>query len=172
MCILPWGIQWKGLITFNADHKDSYDPSKSFSNDFSSSKSCAPLRDDSKTPSFASSVHIPSLNSHQSLLFSRDEIFKDIEDVGEYSSVSSLHLLLGNMDLPPSSYFDSLEELWDEEEEPEEIETMMKVVPSAFHQYLDVFSKFKAAKLPPHHACDHHIKLEGSLPQVGNIYSL
>ncbi|MBW0527033.1 hypothetical protein O181_066748 [Austropuccinia psidii MF-1] len=65
------------------------------------------------------------------------------------------------MDLPPSSYHDSLEELWDEEEDPEEIETVMKVVPSVYHQYLDVFSKVKAEKLPPHHACDHHIELEG-----------
>ncbi|MBW0527425.1 hypothetical protein O181_067140 [Austropuccinia psidii MF-1] len=76
------------------------------------------------------------------------------------------------MDLPPSSYHDSLEELWDEEEEPEEIETMMKVVPSVNNWYLDVFSKVKADKLPPHHACDHHIELEGSLPPVGVIYSL
>ncbi|MBW0528046.1 hypothetical protein O181_067761 [Austropuccinia psidii MF-1] len=76
------------------------------------------------------------------------------------------------MDLPPSSYHDSLEESWDEEEEPEEIETVMKVVPPVYHQYLDVFSKVKAEKLPPHHTCDHHIKLEGSLPPVGVIYSL
>ncbi|MBW0532243.1 hypothetical protein O181_071958 [Austropuccinia psidii MF-1] len=76
------------------------------------------------------------------------------------------------MDLPPSSYHDSLEELWDEEEETEEIEAVMKVVPSIYHQYLDVFSKVKAEKLPPHPACDHHIELEGSLPQVGVMYSL
>ncbi|MBW0569165.1 hypothetical protein O181_108880 [Austropuccinia psidii MF-1] len=76
------------------------------------------------------------------------------------------------MDLPLSSYHDSLEELWDEEEEPEEVETVMKVVPSVYHQYLDVFSKVKAEKLPPHCACDHHIELEGSLPPVGVIYSL
>ncbi|MBW0529800.1 hypothetical protein O181_069515 [Austropuccinia psidii MF-1] len=75
------------------------------------------------------------------------------------------------MDLPPSSYNDSLEELWDEEEEPEEIETIMKVAPSTYHQYLDVFSKVKAEKLPPYHACDHNIELEGSLPPVGVIYS-
>ncbi|MBW0477256.1 hypothetical protein O181_016971 [Austropuccinia psidii MF-1] len=68
------------------------------------------------------------------------------------------------MDLPPSSYHDSLEEWWDEEEEPEEVETVLKVVPSTYHQYLDVFSKVKAEKRPPHRACDHHIKLEGSLP--------
>ncbi|MBW0548756.1 hypothetical protein O181_088471, partial [Austropuccinia psidii MF-1] len=30
----------------------------------------------------------------------------------------------------------------------------------------------KADKLPPHPTCDHHIKLEGSLPPVGVIYSL
>ncbi|MBW0591655.1 hypothetical protein O181_131370 [Austropuccinia psidii MF-1] len=76
------------------------------------------------------------------------------------------------MDLPPSSYHDSLEELWDEEEEPEEIETVIKVVPSVYHQYLDVFSKVKAEKLPPHCACDNHIELEGSLSTVGVIYSL
>ncbi|MBW0555099.1 hypothetical protein O181_094814 [Austropuccinia psidii MF-1] len=76
------------------------------------------------------------------------------------------------MDLPPSSYHYSLEELCDEEEEPEEVKTMMKVVPSVYHQYLAVFSKVKAEKLPPHRACDHHIELEGSLPPVGVIYSL
>ncbi|MBW0549824.1 hypothetical protein O181_089539 [Austropuccinia psidii MF-1] len=166
-------IDWRqGLITFNADHKDYYDPSKSFSNDFSSAKSCASLVGDSRTPSFPSSVHIPSLNYHQSLLSYGDEVFKEIQDVGEDSSVPSLHLFFGNMDLPASSYHDSLEELWDEEEEPEEIETVMKVIPSAYHQYFDVFSKVKAEKIPPHHACDHHINLEGSLPPVGVIYSL
>ncbi|MBW0491749.1 hypothetical protein O181_031464 [Austropuccinia psidii MF-1] len=119
-------IDWrKGLITFNAHHKDYCDPSKSFSNEFSSSKSCSALV---------------------------DEIFKEIEDVGEDNSVSSLYLFFGNMELPPSSYDDSLEELWDEEEEPEEV--------------------VKAEKPPPHNACDNHIELEGSLPPVGVIYSL
>ncbi|MBW0589401.1 hypothetical protein O181_129116 [Austropuccinia psidii MF-1] len=65
-----------------------------------------------------------------------------------------------------------MEELWDEEGEPEEIQTVMKVVPSAYHQYLDVFSKVKAERLSPHCACDHHIKVEGSLPPAGVIYSL
>ncbi|MBW0581130.1 hypothetical protein O181_120845, partial [Austropuccinia psidii MF-1] len=57
------------------------------------------------------------------------------------------------MDLPPLSFHASLEEQWDEEEEPEEIETVLK-------------------KLPPHRACDHHIELEGLLPPIGVIYSL
>ncbi|MBW0544341.1 hypothetical protein O181_084056 [Austropuccinia psidii MF-1] len=153
-------IDWRqGLITFNSDHKDYNDPSISFSNDFSSAKSCAALVGDSRTPSFPSSVHIPSLNSHQSLLSSRDEVFKTIQDIGEDNSVSSLDLFFGNMNLPPSSYHDSLEQLWQEEEEPEAIETMMKVVTSVYRQYLDVFSKVKAEKLPPQCACDHHIQL-------------
>ncbi|MBW0526554.1 hypothetical protein O181_066269 [Austropuccinia psidii MF-1] len=158
-------IDWKqGLITFNADKKDYYYPSKPFSSYFSSSKLCADLVGDSRTPSLPSSAHIPSLSSLNSLLSSRDEVFKEIQDVGEDNSVSSLHIFFENMDLPPSSYHDSLEELWDEEEEPEEMKTVMKVVPSVYHQYLDVFCKVKAANLPPHHACDHHIELEGSLP--------
>ncbi|MBW0501901.1 hypothetical protein O181_041616 [Austropuccinia psidii MF-1] len=74
------------------------------------------------------------------------------------------------MDLPPSSYHDSLEELWDEEEYPEEIETMMKVVPSSYHQYLVVFSKVKAEKLPPHSTCDHHIKL-GQFHQLKGAFT-
>ncbi|MBW0543197.1 hypothetical protein O181_082912, partial [Austropuccinia psidii MF-1] len=127
---------------------------------------------DTRTPSFPYSVHIPSLNSHQSLLSSRDEVFKEIKDVGEDNSLSSLHLFFGNMDISPSSYHDSLQELWDEEEELEEMETVMKVVPSVYHQYLDVFSKVKAEEIPPHCACDHHIELEGSLTPVGVIYSL
>ncbi|MBW0484147.1 hypothetical protein O181_023862 [Austropuccinia psidii MF-1] len=166
-------VDWRqGLFTFNSDDKDYHDPSKSFSNDLSPAKSCVALVGDSRTPSFPCSVHITLLNSHQSLLSSRDEVFKEIQDVGEDNSLSSLHLFFGNMELPPSSYHDSLEELWVEEEEPEEIETVMKVVPSVYHHYLDVFSKVKAEKLPPHQACEQHIKLEGSLPPVGVIYPL
>ncbi|MBW0503309.1 hypothetical protein O181_043024 [Austropuccinia psidii MF-1] len=85
---------------------DYYNPSKS-------------LVGDSRTPSFLSSVHIPFLNSYTSLPSSRDEVFKEIQDFGEDNSVSSLNLFFGNMNLPPSPYHDSLEELWDEEEEPE-----------------------------------------------------
>ncbi|MBW0465433.1 hypothetical protein O181_005148 [Austropuccinia psidii MF-1] len=49
---------------------------------------------------------------------------------------------------------------------------MVKVVPSTYHQYLDVFSKGKAEKPTPHRTCDHHIKLGESLPPVGVIYYL
>ncbi|MBW0480715.1 hypothetical protein O181_020430 [Austropuccinia psidii MF-1] len=76
------------------------------------------------------------------------------------------------MELPPSSYHDFLEEFRDEEEEPEEVQTVMKAYPSAYHQYLDVFCKVKVEKPPPHCACDPHIEIEGSLPPVGVIYCL
>ncbi|MBW0591798.1 hypothetical protein O181_131513 [Austropuccinia psidii MF-1] len=66
----------------------------------------------------------------------------------------------------------SLEEQWDEEEEPEEIETVLKVVPPAYHQYLDVFSKVKAEKRPSHCTWDHHIELESLLPLIYVIYLL
>ncbi|MBW0502591.1 hypothetical protein O181_042306 [Austropuccinia psidii MF-1] len=63
-----------------------------------------------------------------------------------------------------------MEELWNEEEEPEEIETVIKVVPSSYRQYLDVFSKVNAEKLPPYHTCAHHIELEGSVPPAGEAF--
>ncbi|MBW0473269.1 hypothetical protein O181_012984 [Austropuccinia psidii MF-1] len=97
---------------------------------------------------------------------------KEIKDAGEHVAISLLHLFQGDMDLPPLSFHASLEEQWDKEEEPEEIEAVLQVVPPAYHQYLDAFSKVKEEKLPPHHACDHHIKLQGLLPPVDVIYSL
>ncbi|MBW0463095.1 hypothetical protein O181_002810 [Austropuccinia psidii MF-1] len=113
-------IDWRQwLINFNSDHKDYYDLLRSCRNDFSSSKSWAAQVGDSRTPSLPSPVHIPSLTFYQSLTSSIDELFKEIQDVGEDHFVPSLHLFLGNMDLPSSSYHESLEELWDEEEEPE-----------------------------------------------------
>ncbi|MBW0567954.1 hypothetical protein O181_107669 [Austropuccinia psidii MF-1] len=83
---------------------------------------------------------------------------------------SSIHIpsIIPSQGYGPSS----LEVQWDGEEEPEEIDTVLKVVPPAYHQYFDVFSKVKAEKLPPHRACDHHIELEGLLPPGGVIYLL
>ncbi|MBW0512705.1 hypothetical protein O181_052420 [Austropuccinia psidii MF-1] len=76
-------IDWRqGLITFNATHKDYYHPSHSFRDDVSSAKSCAAMVGDSRTPSFLSSVHIPSISSPQSLPLSGDEVFKEIQDFG------------------------------------------------------------------------------------------
>ncbi|MBW0544454.1 hypothetical protein O181_084169 [Austropuccinia psidii MF-1] len=161
-----------GLITYDSSHTDSGGFESSASNALATAANSVALVGELKTPSLPSSVHIPSIMPSQSLLKSRDEVFKVIKDVGEDAAISSLHLFQPDMDLPPLSFHASLEEQWDEEEEPEEIETVFKEVPPAYHQYLDVFSKVKAGKLPPHKACDHHIKLEGLLPQVGIIYSL
>ncbi|MBW0553999.1 hypothetical protein O181_093714 [Austropuccinia psidii MF-1] len=166
-------IHWKnGLITYDSVHKDSSGITSSTSNDFAIAVNSVALVGKLKKPSLPPSVHIPSIIPSQSLLLSRDEVFKEIKDVGEDFAMSSLHLFQGDMDLPPLSFDTTLEEQWDEEEEPEEIENVLKVVPPAYNQYLYVFSKVKAEKLPPHHACDHHIKLEGLLPPVGVIYSL
>ncbi|MBW0471955.1 hypothetical protein O181_011670 [Austropuccinia psidii MF-1] len=142
------------------------------SNDFSSAKSCASLAGNFRTPSFTSSVNIASFNSHTSLLSSRGDVFEEIQDVGGDNSVSSLHIFFGRTDLPPSYNHDSLGQLWDEEDEPEEVDTVMRVVPPAYHQYLDILSKVKAERLPPQNACDHHIELERSLPPVVVIYYL
>ncbi|MBW0462533.1 hypothetical protein O181_002248 [Austropuccinia psidii MF-1] len=84
--------------------------------------------------------------------------------------MSSLHLFQEDLDLPPLYFHSSLEEQLDEEEDPEEIKTLLKVVPPPYHYYLDLISKVQAEKLPPHHTCDHHIKLEVFLPTVGVIY--
>ncbi|MBW0481134.1 hypothetical protein O181_020849 [Austropuccinia psidii MF-1] len=96
----------------------------------------------------------------QSLIQSRDEVFKEIKDV----SLSSLDLIPRGIHLPPLSFHASLQEQWDEQEEPEEIETVLKVVPPSDHQQSDVFYKVKEEKLPPHHSREHHIKQEGLLP--------
>ncbi|MBW0491063.1 hypothetical protein O181_030778 [Austropuccinia psidii MF-1] len=71
---------------------------------------------------------VPSLS--QKLLTSRDEVFKEIKDVGEEVAKSSLYLFQGGMDLPPLSFHTSLKEQWDEEEEPEEIQTFFEGIPS------------------------------------------
>ncbi|MBW0492525.1 hypothetical protein O181_032240 [Austropuccinia psidii MF-1] len=74
------GFEWEFLVidTTKGEYLilgfefDYCDPSESFSNDVSSAKSCAALVGDSRTTSFPSSVHIPSLNSHKSLLSFKD----------------------------------------------------------------------------------------------------
>ncbi|MBW0522339.1 hypothetical protein O181_062054 [Austropuccinia psidii MF-1] len=160
-------IDWKnGLITYDSSHNGSSAINYSASKALATAVNSVALVGELKTLSLTSSVHIPSIIPSQPLLKSRDEFFKEIKDVGKDVAISSLPLFQGDMDLPPLYFHASLEE-----EEPEEIETVLKVVPPAYHQYLDVFSKVKAEKLPPHCACDHHMKLEGLLPPVGVIYS-
>ncbi|MBW0496278.1 hypothetical protein O181_035993 [Austropuccinia psidii MF-1] len=62
----------------------------------------------------------------KSLLESRDEVFKEIKDVGEDVAISSLHLFQGDMDIPSLSFHASLGKHGDEEEEVDEIETVLK----------------------------------------------
>ncbi|SPC67056.1 uncharacterized protein UHOD_11464 [Ustilago sp. UG-2017b] len=47
------------------------------------------------------------------------------------------------------------------------------IIPPEYHQYLNVFSRVEADKLPPHRTYDHQIPLEeGKSPPFGPIYSL
>ncbi|MBW0585648.1 hypothetical protein O181_125363 [Austropuccinia psidii MF-1] len=146
-------IDWKnGLITYDSSHKNS-SGIKSSSNDLATAFNSVALVGVLKKTSLTPSFHIPSIIPSQSFLPSRDEVFKEIKDV----AISSLHLFQGNINLPPLSFHASLEEQWDDEEEPEKIEALLKVVHPTDHHYLDVFSKVKEEKLPPHHACDQNI---------------
>ncbi|MBW0511271.1 hypothetical protein O181_050986 [Austropuccinia psidii MF-1] len=166
-------IDWKnGLSTYYSSHEESSGIIYSASKDFATAVNSVSLVGELKTHSLPPSVHIPCSIPSQSLLPSRDEVFKEIKDFREEVAISSLHLSLGDIDLPPLSLQDYLEEQWVEEEEPEESETVLKVVHPAYHQYLDVFSKVKSEKLPPHHTCDPQSKMEGLPPPVGVIYPL
>ena len=56
----------------------------------------------------------------------------------------------------------------------EEIETLRSQIPAEYHDFLDVFSKSKADKLPDHNPqFDHSIKIEdGKQPPFGPIYNM
>ncbi|MBW0593080.1 hypothetical protein O181_132795 [Austropuccinia psidii MF-1] len=98
-------IDWKnGLITH-----DSSGIKYSASNALVTAVNSVALVGELKTPSLPASVHIPFIMPFLSLLKSRDEVFKDIKDVVDDVAISSLHLLQGDMDLPPLSFHASLE---------------------------------------------------------------
>ncbi|MBW0489447.1 hypothetical protein O181_029162 [Austropuccinia psidii MF-1] len=111
---------------------DSSHINSSTSNDLATAFNIVSLAGVLKTPSLPSSVHIPSIMRSQSLLISRDEVFKEIKDFGEDVDIYLLHLFKGDMDPPPLSFTSCLEEQWYEAEEQEEIETVLKVVPPAY----------------------------------------
>ncbi|MBW0533876.1 hypothetical protein O181_073591 [Austropuccinia psidii MF-1] len=109
-----------GLITYDSSNKDSSAIKPSSSNALATAVNSLALVGELKIPSILSSVHIPPILPSQSLLQSRDEVFKEIkdvgEDVGEDIAISSIHLFQGDMYLPPLSFHASLEQQWDEEE--------------------------------------------------------
>ncbi|MBW0465272.1 hypothetical protein O181_004987 [Austropuccinia psidii MF-1] len=95
-------IDWKnGLITYDSSNEDSSGINSSASNALATAVNSVALVGELKTPSLPSSVHIPSIIQSQSLLKSREEVFKERKDVGEDVAISSLHLFQGDMDLPP-----------------------------------------------------------------------
>ncbi|MBW0561431.1 hypothetical protein O181_101146 [Austropuccinia psidii MF-1] len=76
-------IDWKnGLITYDSSHKGSSGINPPASNDFATAVNSVALVGELKTPSLPSSVHIPSIIPSQSLLPLRDEVFKEMKDVG------------------------------------------------------------------------------------------
>ncbi|MBW0516688.1 hypothetical protein O181_056403, partial [Austropuccinia psidii MF-1] len=80
---------------------DSSGVKSSASNALATSVNSVALVGELKTSSLPSFVHIPSIIPSQSLLKSRDEVLKEIKDVGEDVAISSLHLFQGDMDLSP-----------------------------------------------------------------------
>ncbi|MBW0535397.1 hypothetical protein O181_075112 [Austropuccinia psidii MF-1] len=116
-CYISWRQRLK---IFNHYYRDSSYSLLTLSNYLYNATYCAYLGGDFRIPSFPPSFHIPSLNSPQYLLLYSNELFKEIQKVGEDNSISSLHLFHWIVDPPPSSHNDSLEELWDEKEEKEE----------------------------------------------------
>ncbi|MBW0582108.1 hypothetical protein O181_121823 [Austropuccinia psidii MF-1] len=113
-------IDWKnGFITYYSSHRDYSGITSSTSNGFTTSVNSVALVGELKTPSLPPSVHIASIIPSQSLLPSRGEVFKDMKDVEEDVAIFSLNLFEGDIELPPLSFHASLEEHWDEEEEPE-----------------------------------------------------
>ncbi|MBW0574035.1 hypothetical protein O181_113750, partial [Austropuccinia psidii MF-1] len=80
-------------------HKDSNGIKSSASDNLATAFNSVALVGELKTTSLPSSVHIPSIIPSQSLLQSRDEVFKKIKDVGEDVAISSLHLFQGDIDL-------------------------------------------------------------------------
>ena len=58
------------------------------------------------------------------------------------------------------------------DEAPDDLETLLPLIPTAFHDFIDVFSKVKADTLPPQQACDHQIELTGDPPRKGGVYKL
>ena len=58
------------------------------------------------------------------------------------------------------------------DEASEDLETILPLIPTAFHDFIDIFSKVKADTLPPRRACDHQIELTGDPPRKGGVYKL
>ena len=116
-----------------------------------------------------------TIHFHPSSVIERT--FKDNPEAEDSSEGYSFNLFINKLLIHPSESPQPSQGLdpwddWDEDEEEGEIETILSVVPSIYHDFLEVFSKAKASKLPERRPCDHSIKLVGPLPPVGPIYSL
>ncbi|MBW0492891.1 hypothetical protein O181_032606 [Austropuccinia psidii MF-1] len=66
----------KGLMNYDSSHEDYSGITSSTINDFANAVNIVALVGEIKTPPLPPSVHIPSIIPSQSLLPSRDEVFK------------------------------------------------------------------------------------------------
>ena len=57
-------------------------------------------------------------------------------------------------------------------EAPEDLESILALIPPMFHEFAHLFSKVKAEISPPQRDCNHKIKLMGPPPKKGGIYQL
>ena len=109
---------------------------------------------------------------HSQLIYPRSTIFT-LAGIFKGQPPQVVSFLQAMQPLPNSSVVqpepDSSQdwEPWGEEEEAEELETVLRVVPELYHDHTDVFSKVKAEHLPQHRACDNHIELVGEIPPPG-----
>jgi hypothetical protein len=68
----------------------------------------------------------------------------------------------------------TVNKLLDDPVDPEvELENLKKLIPSEFHEFLPLFTKKEADKLPPHRYVDHAIELlPDTKPSFGPLYSM
>lgn len=56
------------------------------------------------------------------------------------------------------------------QEAPDDIESILPLIPDHFHKYPDLLSKFDEVVLQPRSQCDHKIKLTGPPPSKGGVH--
>ncbi|MBW0486494.1 hypothetical protein O181_026209 [Austropuccinia psidii MF-1] len=103
------------MIAYDSNNKHSSGMINPTINDLETSVNSSVLVSELKTPSLPSSANNTPITPSQSLLSSKDEVCKEIEDV----FISPLYSFQGNIDLASLSFHSSPEGNLDEEEEPE-----------------------------------------------------
>lgn len=72
-----------------------------------------------------------------------------------------------------NTYLQAVSEEYDDDDDPEDMTEALEIVPTVYHDYIDVFSKDKGESLPEHQ--DYDIKIDlvpAEVPPFGGIYRL